>query len=523
MKASLRHLVLVLGDQLDRGSAAFDDFDPATDAVWMAEVAHEATQVWSTQPRIAVFLAAMRAFRDELRARGWTVHYRALDEHPHPTLEAALAADLAALRPAKVLAVKPGEWRLAQSLPATCRETGVAWAERPDRHFYCDADDFEAWAGKRREFRLELFYRWLRKREGVLMDGKEPVGGQWNFDAANRGSFDRRGPGLLPAPRAFPPDERTRGVLALVATRFASHPGRLDGFDWPLDPAQARAALDDFIRHRLPLFGRYQDAMWEGEPWLYHSRLAVALNLKLLDPREVVQAAVRAWEQGHAPIEAVEGFVRQVLGWREFVRGLYWKRMPGFLDDNALGAEEPLPAFFWTGDTDLACLRDALRQTLDLGYAHHIQRLMVLGLFALLLGVRPRAIHEWFLAVYVDAVEWVELPNVLGMSQYADGGRMVSKPYAASGKYIQRMSNHCAGCRFRPDEATGPRACPYTTLYWDFLARHEARFARHPRTALQWTHLGRKPPEELAAIRRQATGLRAALAAGSRPEHGPKR
>ncbi|MBW8312907.1 MAG: hypothetical protein K0M64_12865 [Rhizobium sp.] len=197
--------------------------------------------------------------------------------------------------------------------------------------------------------------------------------------------------------------------------------------------------------------------------------------------------------------------------------------MPGFLDDNALGAEEPLPAFFWTGDTDLACLRDALLQTLELGYAHHIQRLMVLGLFALLLGVRPRAIHEWFLAVYVDAVEWVELPNVLGMSQYADGGRMVSKPYAASGKYIQRMSNHCAGCRFRPGEATGPRACPYTTLYWDFLARHETRFARHPRTALQWSYLGRKPPEELAAIRRQAVELRAALAAGSRPEHGSKR
>ncbi|MBW8311152.1 MAG: cryptochrome/photolyase family protein, partial [Rhizobium sp.] len=319
MHASLRHLVLVLGDQLDRGSAVFDDFDPATDVVWMAEVAHEATQVWSTQPRIAVFLAAMRAFRDELRARGWTVHYRALGEHEHPTLEAALAADLAVLRPARVLAVQPGEWRLAQSLPATCRDAGVAWAERPDRHFYRDADGFAAWAGKRREFRLELFYRWLRKREGVLMDGKAPVGGQWNFDAANRGSFDRRGPGLRPAPRAFPPGPRTRGVLELVATRFASHPGRLDGFDWPLDPAQARDALDDFIANRLPLFGRYQDAMWEGEPWLYHSRLSAAMNLKLIGPREVVQAAVRAWEQGHAPIEAVEGFVRQVLGWREFV------------------------------------------------------------------------------------------------------------------------------------------------------------------------------------------------------------
>jgi deoxyribodipyrimidine photolyase-related protein len=519
MPATLRHLVLVLGDQLDAGSSVFDDFDPGRDAVWMAEVAHEATQVWSTQPRIAIFLAAMRRFRDTLRARGWTVHYRALDEHAFPTLEAALAADLAALKPAKLIAVKPGEWRLAQSLPATCAAAGLPWVEYPDRHFYCDADDFAAWAGSRREYRQEHFYRWLRRREGVLMDGDQPVGGQWNFDAHNRGAFDRRGPGLLPAPRAFVPDAGTREVIALVRTRFAAHPGRLDAFDWPLDAAEAHEALDDFIAHRLPLFGRYQDAMWQGEPWLYHSRLSAAMNLKLLSPRTVVDAAVREWREGRAPIEAVEGFVRQILGWREYVRGVYWQRMPGFLDENALEAQAPLPAFYWTADTDMACLRDALRQTLDLGYAHHIQRLMVTGLFALLLGVRPREVHAWYLAVYVDAVEWVELPNVLGMSQYADGGRMVSKPYTASGAYLRKMSNHCAGCRFKPDVAVGPDACPYTTLYWDFLARHEARFARHPRTALQWKNLDRKPAQELAQIRAQAARLRACLVPGSRPTH----
>ncbi len=520
MSVALRNLVLVLGDQLDAESSVFDDFDPHLDAVWMAEVAHEATQVWSTKPRIAIFLAAMRQFRDALRARGITVHYRALDEHAHPDLASALAADLAALKPAKLLAVKPGEWRLAQSLPKVCEAAGVRWIERPDRHFYCDADDFADWCGKRKEYRLEFFYRWLRKREGVLMQDGEPVGGQWNFDHDNRGRFDRRGPGLLPAPRRFAPDATTRDVIAMVESRFTAHPGRLDGFDWPLTAADAQRALDDFIAHRLPLFGRYQDAMWEGEPWLYHSRLSAAMNLKLLSPRAVVAAAEQAWRDGHAPIEAVEGFVRQVLGWREFVRGVYWQRMPGFLDDNALGADAPLPDFYWTGDTDMACLRDALRQTLDLGYAHHIQRLMVTGLFALLLGVRPREVHAWYLAVYVDAVEWVELPNVLGMSQYADGGRMTSKPYAASGAYIQKMSNHCAGCRFNPGEATGGKACPFTTLYWDFLARHEARFARHPRTALQWKNLARKPAAEVAAIRGQAEALRAALARGSRPKHG---
>ncbi len=517
MNPPLRHLILVLGDQLDRDSAVFDDFDPAHDAVWMAEVDHEATQVWSTQARIAMFLAAMRRFRDELRARGWTVHYRALGDHAAPSLEQALAEDLARLQPAKVLAVRPGEWRLAQSLPAAVQAAGVRWVERPDRHFYLDGDDFAAWAGTRRELRMEFFYRWMRKREGVLMQGGQPLGGRWNFDADNREAFDARGPGLRPAPASFPPDATAREVLALVSQRFAAHPGSLRDFDWPLDPAQARAALADFIRHRLPLFGRFQDAMWEGEPWLYHSRLSAAMNLKLIGPREVVQAAVRAGEDGRAPLAAVEGFVRQVLGWREFVRGVYWRRMPAMLDENALQADLPLPGFYWTGDTEAACLRDALRQTLDRGYAHHIQRLMVLGLFALLLGVRPREIHAWFLAVYVDAVEWVELPNVLGMSQYADGGRMTSKPYVASGKYIQRMSNHCAGCRFRPDQATGPAACPFTTLYWDFLERHEARFARHPRTALQWRNLARRPAHERAAVRAQAQALRASLSDGSRP------
>lgn len=521
MSKPLRNLVLVLGDQLDLESAAFDGFEPARDAVWMAEVAHEAGQVWSTQARIAVFLAAMRKFRDALRARGWTVHYRALDAHDAPTLEAALAEDLAALRPARVLALEPGEWRLAQSLPATCAAAGIEWSLRADRHFYCDHDDFAAWAKGRREYRMEFFYRWLRKREGVLMQGGQPLGGRWNFDADNRGSFDRRGPGLLPAPRSFPADAGTREVLALVAERFAGHPGGLEGFDWPLDRAQALEALDDFIAHRLPLFGRYQDAMWEGQPWLYHSRLSAAMNLRLLGPREVVQAAVAAYEAGAAPLEAVEGFVRQVLGWREFVRGMYWLRMPGFLDDNALGAQQPLPAFFWTADTDMACLRDALGQSLKLGYAHHIQRLMVIGLFAQLLGVRPREIHAWFLAVYVDAVEWVELPNVLGMSQFADGGRMVSKPYVASGRYIERMSNHCAGCRFKPGEATGERACPFTTLYWDFLDRHAGRFAAHPRTALQWKHLAGKAGAEIEAIRARASALRENLAAGSRPGHLP--
>jgi deoxyribodipyrimidine photolyase-related protein len=516
MPSVLRHLVVVLGDQLDADSAAFDGFDPSQDAVWMCEVGSESTHVWSSQPRIAMFLSAMRHFRDALRARGWTVLYRDLESHDSPSLADALAEDLRLCRPRRVVAVRPGEWRLAISLPETAKTAGVPWAERGDRHFFLDPDGFNTWARGRREYRLEHFYRWMRRREGILMQAGGPVGGIWNFDFHNRASFGRHGPGQTPPPRRFVPDVITTEVIELVSRRFAGHPGELASFDWPVTAADAELALRDFIDCRLPLFGRFQDAMWSDQAWLYHSRLSAAMNLKLLSPRTVVAAAIAAYECGRAPLASVEGFVRQVMGWREFVRGMYWLRMPDFLQDNALCARSPLPGFYWTGDTDMACLRDALGQTLRLGYAHHIQRLMVIGLFAQLLGVNPRAVHEWFLAVYVDAVEWVELPNVLGMSQYADGGRMVSKPYVASGKYVQRMSNHCTDCRYRPDLAVGEQACPFTTLYWDFLRTHARRFASHPRTALQWSALSRLDSVRRAEIQEQATALRQRLAIASR-------
>ena len=508
----LRHLVVILGDQLDRDSTALEGFDPAQDRIWMAEVPAEATHVWSHKARIALFLAAMRRFAEELRGRGWPLHYRRLEDGGAATLGAALGEDLARLDPDAVLLVRPGDFRVRAELQAACRDAGVPLRERPDLHFLIEPEDFADWARGRREFRLEHFYRWMRRRENVLMDGDQPRGGAWNFDASNRESFGAKGPGWLPAPKRFEPDDATRAVLDLVAARFPDHPGELAEFDWPLDPAQAEAALQDFIQHRLPLFGRYQDALWQGESWLYHSRLSAAMNLKLIPPRRVIAAAVQALDRGEAPLPAVEGFVRQILGWREFVRGLYWLRMPGWLEENALQAEQPLPSFYWNGATDMACLRDAIGQTLRLGYAHHIQRLMVTGLFALLLGVRPSEVHAWYLAVYVDAVEWVELPNVLGMSQYADGGVLASKPYVASGRYIQRMGNHCAGCRLRPDIALGGDACPFTTLYWDFLIRHRERFAAHPRTALMWRNLERLSAQRQADIRAAADALRLRLA-----------
>jgi deoxyribodipyrimidine photolyase-related protein len=355
---------------------------------------------------------------------------------------------------------------------------------------------------------LEYFYRELRREHDILMDGDEPIGSKWNYDSENRGSFNKQGPGPVPSPKSFKPDSITKEVIELVNQHFADHPGNLEHFDWPVTPKQARQALDDFVQHRLPSFGEYQDAMWTDEPYLYHSRISAAMNLKLINPREVIEAALIAYRAGKAPLNAVEGFVRQILGWREYVRGIYWLYMPEYLERNSMSAKHNLPDFYWTGDTEMNCLRHAIGQTLEYGYAHHIQRLMVTGLFSLLLGVEPKAVHEWYLAVYVDAVEWVELPNTLGMSQFADGGEMASKPYIASGKYIQRMSNYCSGCRFDPAKSTGENACPFTTLYWDYLDRHHAALKSNHRMSMQLKNLERKTPEDLAAIREQAAIFR---------------
>jgi len=507
--STVRSLVIVLGDQLDLQAAAFDGFDPAKDRVWMAEVADESTHIRSSKPRTALFLSAMRHFAQALLQAGRPLHYVHLDDTGNRgSLAAQLAHDLAHLRPRQLVMTAPGDWRVLKALKATAAAAGIPLEIRDDRHFYTTVRDFAAHARGRKSLRMEYFYREQRKRHQVLMDGEQPAGGQWNFDADNRQAFGPQGPGFVPPRSRFEPDAITRKVMALVQQRFAAHPGELDSFAWPVTRAQALQALEDFITQRLADFGHWQDAIWPGQPWLYHAHLSAALNLKLLHPREVVAAAEAAWRAGQVPLASAEGFIRQILGWREYVRGIYWTQMPGYLEGNALDAHEDLPAWYWSGRTDLACLADAIHQTLQHGYAHHIQRLMVTGLFALLYGVEPRQVHAWYLGVYVDAVEWVELPNTLGMSQYADGGLMASKPYIASGKYIERMSPLCRGCRYDPAQRTGERACPVTTLYWDFLLRHEPLLARNPRTALQVRNLARIGAAERSAIQDRAGALR---------------
>ncbi|MGJ5180658.1 cryptochrome/photolyase family protein [Bradyrhizobium oligotrophicum] len=502
----VRHLVVVLGDQLDADSAAFDGFDPSQDVVLQMEVDDEATYVPQHKMRIAFFLAAMRHFHAELEGRGRRVHYVRLDDPANTgRLDSEITRHQASLQPAATIVLEPGDWRVRERL----RQLPQPVEFRADRHFLCTADEFDAFTERHPRPIMETFYRAMRRKTGLLIDESgRPVGGSWNYDAENRKGFGRSRP-PIPAARSYQPDAITRDVIKLVAARFANSPGRLDRFDLPVSRVDALTELSDFVAWRLSLFGTYQDAMLSDEPFLYHSRLSGVLNLHMLDPREVVEAALA---NRNAPLNALEGFVRQIIGWREFVRGIYWQRMPHYADENALDATLPMPRFYWTGETDMRCLAQAIGHTIDHAYAHHIERLMVLGLFAMLLGVRPYDVHLWHMSMFHDAVDWVSLPNTLGMSQHGDGGVVGTKPYAASGHYIDRMSDHCRNCRYDPKQATGDKACPFTTLYWSFLAKHRRRFANNGRMRNQYVNLERRSAAEIRAIRSHADTITATLA-----------
>jgi deoxyribodipyrimidine photolyase-related protein len=383
-----------------------------------------------------------------------------------------------------------------------------------DDRFLCGRDAFRHWAQNRGGLRLEFFYRAMRQHHRLLMEGDEPAGGRWNFDRDNR----RRMPAqvLAPIPPGFEPDATTEAVMALVEREFPDHWGSTEGFAVPVTAEQAALALDHFLVERLPAFGDWQDFMRDGDPVLFHALVSFSLNLGLLDPLATCRAAERAWREGLAPLNAVEGFVRQVAGWREYVRGVYWLRMPEAARENALDAHRPLPAFFWTADTAMRCVARTVADIHANAYAHHIQRLMVTGNFALLAALDPDAVDEWYMVVFADAYQWVELPNVRGLALFADGGALGSKPYAASGAYIDRMSDYCSRCTYDVRSSDSPRACPFNALYWDFLARHADRFASLPRMEAALRSLREIPAERLAAIRARAAAVLAALDAGER-------
>jgi deoxyribodipyrimidine photolyase-related protein len=529
-------LLLVLPDDLNRSSALLRDADPEADVVVMAEPGVETGFIPGGpsvhKRRIAYQLAAMRHFAAELSQRGLALHYYPIDgTHPvrgaqtrgsgrdsdrEDPFVAAVADAIAEFRPQRLRVTRPGEHSLIARLESVCREHEAELEVLEDEHFLTTPDYFARFMEGRKSPLLETFYRRIRRRENVLMkpDGT-PEGEAWNFDGENRRSFGRSGPDSVPAQPRFDHDATSRDVVEMVENRFADHPGQDAAFDLPVTPRQAEEALTDFIAHRLPRFGAVQDAMWTGEPFLFHSRLSAPLNLKLLDPRRVATAAEEAYQTGAAPLNAVEGFVRQIIGWREYVRGVYVHYMPEYARRNALDASNPLPPLYWNGETRMRCLAEVITGLQQFGYAHHIQRLMVAGLFAMLYGARPEELNAWHIAMYIDAFDWVSVPNTVGMSLHADGGIVGTKPYAATGKYINRMSNYCAHCPFDPDAAVGENACPYTTLYWTFLERHEERFRGNRRMTFQLKNLERKDEAERAAMRERAEQIRARASAGT--------
>ena len=503
-------LVPLLGDQLSPTIASLAGCAKEATIILMMEVWDEATYVKHHKQKIALIFSAMRHFAAELRNAGWQVDYIALD---HPDNSGSFTGEVARAierhDPRLVRVVEAGEWRVQAALDEWGDKFACPVEILPDDRFIASKAEFAAWAEGRRELRMEFFYREIRRKTGLLMDGDQPAGGQWNFDADNR----KPPRADLSAPRRplFEPDAISREVLDLVAERFPDHFGHLAPFTWPVTAEQAEQAADAFFTQRLERFGPYQDAMLAGEDQLFHSLLSTSINLGLLDPLALCRRAERAWREGTAPLNSVEGFIRQIIGWREYIRGFYWYEMPGLADANALDAHRPLPEFFWTGETDMACLADCVRSTRANAHAHHIQRLMVLGNFCLLAGIAPREVADWYLVVYADAYEWVELPNVAAMILYADGGRLASKPYAASGNYIDKMSDYCAGCRYSPRIKTGEGACPFNPLYWHFMVRHRERLAANPRVGRIYGSWDRMGAERQAEYLASAEAVLAAL------------
>ncbi|MBM9538432.1 cryptochrome/photolyase family protein [Desulfobulbus alkaliphilus] len=500
----MKTLRLILGDQLSDSITSLRDINPASDVVFMAEVNGEITRAPHHKQKIVLILSAMRHFARRLQTRGVNVDYITVDDPANTqSLDGEIQRACGRHAPDRVVVTEASEWEV--------REAQRGWRAEvlPDDRFIASHDEFHSWAEGRGTLRMEYFYRQMRRKTGWLMDGDRPVGGRWNYDRENR----RRLPVdvRIPERRRFVPDAVTRDVMSMVAARYPDHVGTMERFGWAVTREEALTALDHFVADILPMFGDYQDAMKRDENLLFHSLLSPYLNTGLLLGREVCQAALRTFEENRAPLAAIEGFIRQIAGWREFIRGVYWLLMPQYRSSNFLRATRSLPGFYWTGDTHMECLRQAIGSTLQNAYAHHIQRLMVTGNFALLAGLDPAQVEEWYLAVYADAFEWVELPNTHGMALFADGGIVGSKPYAASGAYINRMSDYCKSCPFDPQRKSGPEACPFTLLYWYFLMANEDLLAGNQRMALAYRNLRRMPAAERDRISSGAKSFLAGL------------
>ncbi|MBC3767795.1 cryptochrome/photolyase family protein [Neptunicella marina] len=478
-------LRVVLGDQLSESISSLKDADKANDIILMAEVWDEATYVKHHKKKIAFLFSAMRHFAKELTQAGYRVHYTHFDDHNNRgSLRGEVEGCCELYNINKVVVTHPGEYRVLQDIQQWQQVLKLDVEIKDDLRFLCSQQEFARWAKQRSSLRMEYFYRDMRKKYFILMEGEQPVGGKWNYDAENRQPPKRDL--FMPQPCITPLDPTTQDVIQLVAERFPNHFGDLMPFHFAVTREQALQVLQQFIEQRLCLFGDYQDAMLEGEPWMYHSHISFYLNCGLLQPMECIRAAEQAYYNREAPLNSVEGFIRQILGWREYVRGIYWLKMPEYAQQNFFNANRKLPQFYWDADTKMNCMRQCISDTKQNAYAHHIQRLMVLGNFALLAGLSPEQVNNWYLLVYADAYEWVELPNVTGMILFADGGYLASKPYAAGGSYINKMSDYCQHCDYKVTVKNGKSACPFNYLYWDFLARNRGKLASNHRLGMMY-------------------------------------
>ncbi|MDA9243450.1 cryptochrome/photolyase family protein [Amylibacter sp.] len=493
-------LRLILGDQLNENISSLRDVNKLTDNILICEVKSEATYVKHHKKKIAFLFSAMRHFSKFLEESNFKLKYVKYDDVNNSGSlfgEVKKATDINNYK--KIIVTKPNEFRLYSEILEWENKLNIHVEIRDDDRFLCTTDEFNTWANDRKQLRMEFFYRNMRRKYNILMDGDEPIGGQWNYDSENRKPPKN---GLkIPDSYSNKPDEITKDVIKLVDQNFKDHFGDLLPFNFAVTRHQALIVLDEFIDKRLGMFGDFQDAMIEGEPWMFHSHISFYLNCGLLIPLECIKAVESAFYDNRAPLNAVEGFIRQVLGWREYIRGVYWYKMPEYKSENFLEASRKLPEFYWTGKTNMNCLKQCITETKENSYAHHIQRLMVLGNFVLLTGIKPDEVNNWYLAVYSDAYEWVELPNVTGMILYADGGVLASKPYAASGAYINRMSNYCKSCHYKVSSKNGEDACPFNYLYWDFLIRNENKLRNNPRMGLIYRNLDKMKSEKFESIR----------------------
>lgn len=494
-------LRIILGDQLTNNISSLEDIDLKRDIVLMCEVMDECTYVKHHKKKIAFVLSAMRHFAQGLIKQGYNVKYTKLDDqHNSGSIIGEIKRFTTKYKPKRIVITMPGEYRLLDALNKLNASLSIPIEIKDDNRFLATFEEFSEWANTKTSLRMEFFYRMMRVKHRILMNNDKPEGGKWNYDSDNR-KFPKNNLDI-PKPYQIKPDKITQEVLRLVSNKFSDHFGDLEPFYFAVTREEALNILDLFIKNNLKYFGDYQDAMIQGEPWMFHSRLSFYINIGLLSPIECIRRAEKAYYQKKVSINAAEGFIRQILGWREYIRGIYWLKMPQYKQHNFFNASRSLPDFFWTADTKMNCLKQCINETKQNSYAHHIQRLMVLGNFALLAGIHPDAINEWYLIVYADAYEWVELPNVTGMILFADGGYLASKPYAASGAYINKMSNYCENCVYKVEDKNGTTACPFNYLYWDFLIRHREKLKNNQRLRMIYASLDRMDKKRISLIQK---------------------